>query len=188
MESYRFSQPLFACDVVFPDLGIRARHLSFERCGTTLAVSLTREWHSRLPNVQAGPWQYAFRMHYQDMTFAVALWNNPSARTLPAHWMELRRMACAPDSPRNTASRFLSLMVGWLKANRPDAERCISYQDTAVHQGTIYKAAGWQIGYVAKARDRDRSKSRAGTNRAYRSDMNGQAPAGAEKIRWELVF
>jgi hypothetical protein len=186
--NHRFSAPLFAVDPRVPEGGIKARHLEFERCDTGLAVSLTREWHSRLPNTQAGPWQHAFRMHYQDMTYAVALWNNPSARTLPQNWVELRRMACAPDAPRNTASRFLSLMVKWLRVNRPDAERCISYQDTAVHHGTIYKAAGWQVGYVAKARDRDRSKSRTGTNRAYRSDMNGQGPAGSEKIRWEITL
>jgi hypothetical protein len=184
---HRFGQSLFAPGMLtFPESGLRARHLSFEKCDVAHAVALTREWHSRLPNTQAGPWQHAFRMHYGDMTFAVALWNNPSARTLPQQWVELRRMACAEDAPCNTASRFLSLMVRWFRDNCPEAERCISYQDTAVHRGTIYKAAGWHAGYVAKARDRDRSKNRAGTKRAYRSDVNGQGPAGSEKVRWEM--
>jgi len=127
-------------------------------------------------------------MHYEDVTFAVALWNNPSARTLPQHWLELRRMACSEDAPRNTASRFLALMVQWFRDNRPEAEKCISYQDTAVHKGTIYKAAGWTAGFVSKARQRDRSKNRLGTKRAYRSDMNGKEPSASEKVRWEKLL
>lgn len=187
-ESYRYSQPLFAKDPEIPFDGLRARHLQFERCETDLAVRLVRAWHSRLPNTQAGPWQHAFRMHVGDKTFAVALWNNPSARTLPQNWAELRRMACAADAPRNTASRFLGLMAGWFRENSPASERLISYQDTAVHHGTIYKAANWKAGFVSKARVRDRTTERAGTHRAYRSDANGVEPASSEKIRWELTL
>lgn len=185
-ELYRFAHPLFARSVDFPSEGLKARHLMFETCSVAHAVSLTRAWHSRLPNTQSGPWRFAFRMHYADMTFAVALWNNPSARTLPQQWLELRRMACAPDAPRYTASRFLGYMVRWLRSSAPELERCISYQDTAVHNGTIYKAANWHVGSVAKARIRDRSRNRVGTRRAYRSDMNGISPAGSEKVRWEI--
>lgn len=170
-----------------PD-ALRARHLTFEECPTDEAVELCRKWHSRLPNTQWGPWQFAFRAHFSGTVFAVALWNNPSARTLPPHWLELRRMACSPDAPRNTASRFLGWMVRFFTASHPDRERCISYQDTAVHTGTIYKAAGWQIGHVAKARVRDRSKARVGTKRAYRSNMNGPSPDASEKIRWEKLL
>ena len=50
-------------------------------------------------------------MVHDGVTYAVALWHNPSARTLPGHWLELRRMACAPDAPHCTASRFLAEMT-----------------------------------------------------------------------------
>jgi hypothetical protein len=166
----------------------RARHLAFEPCPKRHAVECVRMWHSRLPNVQCGPWQYAFRAQYNGETYAVALWHNPSARTLPHHWLELRRMACAPDAPKFTASRFLMWMVRWFRTNTLERERCISYQDTAVHRGTIYKASGWTIGAVAKARIRDRSKARRGTRRMYRSNLNGPQPDAAEKIRWEIAL
>ena len=165
---------------------LKARDLEFEQCPKDHAVQFVRAHHSRLPSTQSGPWKYAFRAHFRGYTVAVALWNNPSARTLPANWLELRRMACSPDAPRNTASRFLGWMARFLRTNEPQADRLISYQDTAVHEGTIYKAAGWKPGFVSKARQRDRSKPRAGTKRAYRSNMNGAEPDASMKIRWEL--
>lgn len=167
----------------------RARHLTIELCPVLEAVELVAAWHSRLPRCQMGPWQYAFRAHIDGHVYAVALWNNPSARTLPGHWLELRRMACSPDAPRNTASRFLAKMVDHFRAEAVDRERCISYQDTAVHHGTIYKAAGWVAAYTSKPRVRDRSKPRVGTkHRLYRSNLNGKAPDASAKVRWEKML
>ena len=148
------------------------------------AVELVRLWHSRLPGCQAGPWQYAFRAHKDDVTYAVALWNNPCTRSLPSHWLELRRMACSPDSPKNTPSRMIAWMVRYFQKACPQREKCISYQDLHVHTGTIYKAAGWAVEYVSKPRIRDRSKKRVGTNRMYRTNKNGIAPDAAAKARW----
>ena len=95
-------------------------------------------------------------------------------------------MACAPDVPRNTCSRFLAWMVRWFRRECPERERCISYQDTEVHHGTIYKAANWQIAHVGKKRYRDRSKPRVGTSRMYRSNINTDDVDAAAKVRWEI--
>lgn len=164
---------------------IHARDLVVHLCSVQIARQLIRAWHSRLPHTQASPWQYAFAASYDGVVYAVALWHNPSARTLPSHWLELRRMACAPDAPKNTASRFLALMVDWFRHNAPTRERCISYQDESVHRGTIYKAAGWTVGARQVARKRDRSKPRRGTDRPYRTSANGSAVDCAAKTRWE---
>jgi hypothetical protein len=142
-----------------------------------------------LPHCQAGPWKFAFEaidLHHN--TVAVALWHNPSARCLPAHWMELRRMACSPSCPRNTASRFLAWMVRYFRQHIAQAERCISYQDLSVHTGTIYKAAGWKPVYLSRARVRDRSKPRVGTTRMYRTNANGIAVDASPKMRWEIAL
>jgi hypothetical protein len=185
----RVSNSLFVTEPL-PDLDrpIKARDLQFEVCDKALAVHLCRAWHSRLPNTQMSPWQFAFRAHRNGVTYAVALWNNPSARMLPSHWLELRRMACAPDAPFNTASAFLGWMARYFAKEHPLRERMISYQDTAVHQGTIYKAAGWEATYTSKPRIRDRSKLRAGTDRLYRSNINGVAVDASSKVRWEKVL
>jgi hypothetical protein len=81
---------------------------------------------------------------------------------------------------------MLSRMRRWFQRECPERERLISYQDCAVHTGTIYKAAGWERAYVAKPRVRDRSKARVGTRRDYRSNLNGIAVDGAAKVRWEI--
>lgn len=171
-----------------PTVALHARDLTFCTCDTDHAVRLVREWHSRLPECQSGPWQYAFRAHRDDVTYAVALWNNPSTRCLPSRWLELRRMACSPDAPKNTCTRFLGWMVRYFREHCPEREKCISYQDLSVHTGTIYKASGWQVEYIGKPRIRDRSKARVGTRRDYRSNKNGVEPDSAGKARWSKLL
>jgi len=163
----------------------KARELVVTRCSVDHARTLIGRWHSRLPVTQRGPWQYAFRASFDGITYAVALWNNPSARMLPSHWLELRRMAVAPDAPHCTASRMLGEMARFFRRECPERERLISYQDVDVHTGTIYRAAGWTVGHVSKPRLRDRSTTRP-SGRLYRSSINGEAPDGSAKARWEL--
>ena len=188
--SIRVLYPLFHAEDggSTPTPALRARHLIFERCPKKHAVALVREWHSRLPNCQSGPWTHAFCGHLGLVTYAVALWNNPSGRCLPPQWRELRRMACAPDAPKNTPSRFLGWMVRWFKANAPEHERLISYQDTEVHTGTIYKASGWQQDGGTTHRIRDRTGKRSGTKRLYRWNTNGNDVDAVSKIRWSIAL
>lgn len=165
----------------------RARDLTITRCDVEHARTLIARWHSRLPVTQPSPWQYAFRASFDGITYAVALWNNPSARMLPSHWLELRRMAVAPDAPHCTASRMLAEMARFFRHHCPERERLISYQDMDVHAGTIYRAAGWTVGHVSKPRVRDRSTTRP-SGRLYRTSINGQAPDVSAKARWELIL
>lgn len=188
VDRIRVLHPLFQAGNggSIPTSTLRARDLVFEECPKYHAVDLIRAWHSRLPNCQKGPWTHAFRGHVDGITYVVALWNNPSGRMLPGHWRELRRMACSPDSPKNTSSRFLGWMVRWFRKNYPQCEKLISYQDTAVHTGTIYRAAGWKAEWVTQKRIRNRSKNRVGTTRSYRSNLNGVETDAVSKIRWAI--
>ena len=179
----RYLSPLFGMS---DDKPTRATQLSVTPCSIEVARQCNKDWHSRLPHTQKGPWKIAFCASYNDVIYGVALWHNPSARTLPQSWLELRRLAIAPDAPHCAASFMLARMAKWIKANMPEVDRLISYQDMDVHKGTIYKAAGWRVGHTSVARVRDRSKPRRGTHRAYRSNANGIAPDSSPKIRWEL--
>ena len=181
---WRFLSPLFDPP---SDPPAKASRLTLVYCEPDVARQGIADWHSRLPYTQSGPWKFAFVAHYRFTAFAVALWNNPSARTLPNEWLELRRMAVSDDAPHCTASWFLAAMARRIRADHPDAVRLISYQDEDVHTGTIYKAAGWTIGNYQKARQRDRTTTRPG-GRLYRTDTNGEAPAAAGKYRWETTL
>lgn len=165
----------------------KATALVLERCKPADARVCVRAWHSRLPLTQTGPWKLAFRAVHDGTVYGAALWHNPSARGLPQDWLELRRLAVPEYAPPHAASWMLGAMRKWIRTNMPEVPRLLSYQDTEVHAGTIYKAAGWEAAYVSKPRQRDRSQPRVGTTRAYRSDLNGLAPSGAGKVRWEIA-
>lgn len=183
MIAERSLNPLWQEDVPPPS---SVRDLACEPCAIDVARHLNSAWHSRLPDTQVGPWQHAFAAHSHGIVYAVALWHNPSARMLPSHWLELRRLAIADDAPHCCASWMLARMRRWFQQHCPERERLISYQDKDVHTGTIYRAAGWQPVYESAPRVRDRSKPRVGTRRDYRSNLNGLAADAAGKVRWEM--
>jgi hypothetical protein len=57
--------------------------------------------------------------------------------------MELRRLCCIDDTPKNTESYFIGRTLKWLRKNT-DVETIISYADmTQGHEGIIYKATNF---------------------------------------------
>jgi hypothetical protein len=136
-------------------------------------------WHSRLPKVDKSNMVrtrhlWCLGAEHGGRWYAVAIWTNPIARRFNDRpWLELRRLAIADDAPPNTASRMLGVMARLLR-KKFLVEKLISYQDTAVHAGTIYSAAGWEA---------VKSESMGNWNVPSRSRAAPQAPS--LKVRWE---
>lgn len=67
--------------------------------------------------------------------------------------IELKRLCCIDNTPRNTESFFIGGTLKWLKKNT-DIKTVISYADTTYsHEGTIYKASNFvHHGMTAKGR------------------------------------
>tara|TARA_Y100000310_G_scaffold294578_1_gene325158 strand:+ start:263 stop:472 length:210 start_codon:yes stop_codon:yes gene_type:complete len=65
-------------------------------------------------------------------------------------------------------------MEKYIRTNLPQIERLISYQDTEVHHGTIYKAANWTVGRISSGDDWVRN------NRHRKASQTA-----AVKVRWE---
>jgi hypothetical protein len=153
--------------------------LRLERIGFAQAKALNELWHSRLPRFGTGfvrnqPY-LCYAAHYLDVIYAVAIWSNPVARLLPQRdWLELRRLAVAPDAPRNTPSRMLAVMTRLIRHSRPDIVNLISYQDTNAHTGGIYRAAGW-------------SPTNLSSRRQWNCPSRPRPPAqsSSPKRRWE---
>jgi len=62
--------------------------------------------------------------------------------------IELRRLCCIDDTPKNTESYFIGSMLRWLKQNTHH-KVVVSYADAEHgHSGTIYKASNFQ--YLGK--------------------------------------
>lgn len=146
-----------------------------------VAEKLNACWHSRMPKIgMAGCCKPCFTAEHDDISYAIAMWSRPVAANRikrGEYCLELRRMAVAPDAPQNTASRMLRIMKNHIKRTMPEIERLISYQDTEVHKGTIYKAAGWNAVLVSEYQAWTDSGNR-------RPQKNVQSEAA--KVRWEF--
>jgi hypothetical protein len=143
-----------------------------------LAIALNEKWHSRLPAFTSPPERcLAMGAEYEGIYYASAIWSPPLARMLNHQGIyELRRLAIAPDAPKQTASRMLRVMRLLIQRRKPDLKRLISYQDTGVHTGTIYKAAGWKEART----DRGGEWARPQIGR-----HNRPVQAATPKVRWE---
>jgi hypothetical protein len=148
-----------------------------------LASVLNEKWHSRLPKIH---WSNIVRnTHYVcygiwnvQECVGVAIWSSPVAQNRfkdGKKMLELRRLALSNKCPKNTASRVISIMVKLIKRKFPEITRLISYQDTSVHKGTIYKASNWKMmastdfsSWTTKTRERNKDQ------------------ADGKKIRWEM--
>lgn len=144
------------------------------------ACSLNRLWHSRLPyihwsNIVRNKYYICYSAECSNKYYAVGIWSSPVARLLDdTKMLELRRMAIAPDAPKNTASRMIRIMTALIKKKFPAIDKLISYQDTEVHKGTIYAASNWKIACTTKG------ASWSNVNRKRNKEQTM-----ADKIRWE---
>jgi len=147
-DSIRVVHPLFQMEEGGPT-PTSALQLNVIPISSKRAMLLNKAWHSRMPEIMA--WNVCnpcYAAEYKNNIYAIAMWSLPIAANRIKHGdkcLELRRMAISPDAPRYTASRMLSIMAKIIKKTMPHIYRLISYQDTGVHTGTIYKAAGWNI-------------------------------------------
>lgn len=140
------------------------------------ACELNAMWHSRFPiidwsNVVRNRYYVCYALEHNGVPYGVSIWSSPIAANRLKNGqrlLELRRMALSPECPKNTATWMLSRMKKDIASRFPDIIRLISYQDTEVHLGTIYKAANWRIANVQQeevkwngARKRNKEQSTA---------------------------
>jgi hypothetical protein len=173
-EGVRVAHPLFQAEGG-GSTPTSALQLFFRAVDLRTASELVRLWHSRLPKFGRFACRVAYVAEADGLFYAAAIWTNPLSQHLPQFtWLELNRMAIAPDAPKNTASRMLAWMARDLRRRFPDAVRLVSYQDTEVHAGTIYRAAGWSPTNLSSGDTWDRPSRR-------RAAPQTTAP----KQRWE---
>lgn len=153
-----------------------------ERCRAQVACMLNELWHSRLPvihwsNVVRNTHYVCYAIYCGDAIVGVGIWSSPVAQNRfknGKELLELRRLAIATSAPKNTATKSISFMQNDINLHMPDIKKLISYQDTDVHTGTIYKASNWVKGaetdFIAWT-----------TKTRKRSSVQSDAP----KIRWE---
>ena len=172
---------LFRFEPIVPP--ISPIELVVRECKAQKACDLNAIWHSRFPridwsNVVRNKDYICYIAEKDAICYATAIWSSPIAGNRmkgASEILELRRMAIAPDAPRNTASRMLKLMRKDIRRRFPHIRKLISYQDTEVHSGTIYKASGWVAGAESK-----------GVSWQCSSRNRNIDQSTAKKVRWEF--
>jgi len=147
-----------------------------------LACKLNKTWHSRLPsihwsNIVRNRYYVCYGVSYMGIWVACAIWSSPVNQNFNIEiFLELRRMAISELCPKNTATYIISKMVKDISKRLPLVTDLISYQDTEVHIGTIYKASNWfvdgQTKFVTWGKSRKRSTDQS----------------KSDKIRWKYII
>jgi hypothetical protein len=157
------------------------------------ARALNQLWHSVLPAFPA-PGYFAsrrrvcFAAEYDGLWYAVAVWTSPVAANRlrdASGCLELRRLAIAPDAPCNTASRLLGVMARLIRRKFPEVSRLLSYQAVDVHDGTIYRAAGWTPATLTRFRP---WLPRKGSRKKKHDGHRGPPQSRSDKVRWEKII
>ncbi len=97
--------------------------------------------------------------------------------------IELRRLCCIDDTPRNTESYFIGAVLRWLKKNTK-IKTVLSYADSTYnHLGTIYKASNFKhCGMTAKGKVIFYNGKRY-HDKTIRTKYNGKLKPFAQKIK-----
>ena len=110
----------------------------------------------------------------------------------PDKCLELRRLVCIDDTPKNTESYFIGQTFKLLKRDT-DMEVIVSFADQHHgHTGVIYKATNFDyLGETGKGRilmvdgKEMHSRSLNQLNRPYGRELNRRYKAGDENIFWK---
>lgn len=148
--------------LLFEDLDYReAKVTDFEVHPTTIQYvrDFVETWHYS-SNVNGLRISNVFGLFYQDNLIGAMIYGPLGmANTWKKYAdsenevVELRRLCCIDNTPRNTESYFIGKTLRWLKKNT-NYKIVISYADTFHnHQGTIYKASNFEYhGLTSKGR------------------------------------
>lgn len=109
------------------------------------------EWHYS-KSINGLRISYCFGLYNGDELIGASIYGKPAMNNQASKWnpnnpeklLELRRLCCIDDTPKNTESYFIGKCLKWLKKHT-DIEVIISYADmTHNHEGTIYKATNFE--------------------------------------------
>lgn len=100
--------------------------------------------------------------------------------------IELRRLCCIDDTPKNTESYFIGRTLKWLIKNT-NVKKVISYADnTYGHKGVIYQASNFEhLGQTPKGRVIVHEGKRH-HDKAIRAKYKGELKPFAKKLREAL--
>lgn len=108
-------------------------------------------WHYS-GNMNGVKSQYCFGLYDCENLIGAAVFAQPATKGVDTAYsdsgalkvIELRRLCCIDETPKNTESYFIGKMMKWLKTNTP-IDVVLAYSDlTHGHSGVIYQASNFE--------------------------------------------
>lgn len=101
--------------------------------------------------------------------------------------IELRRLCCIDNTPKNTESYFIGHTLRWLKRNTK-IKTVISYADTTYgHEGTIYKASNFKLVGMTQPGKVIMFEGKRYHDKTIRTKYKGELKPFAKKIKDALA-
>lgn len=109
-------------------------------------------WHYS-KNINGLKSTFCFGLYDNDVLIGSMIYGEPAMNNQakkynkdnPEKVLELRRLCCIDDTPKNTESYFIGSTLRWLRKNT-EYKTIISYSDLSFgHEGTIYKASNFKL-------------------------------------------
>lgn len=151
------------------------------------------KWHYS-KNINGIRISYCFGLYSDDILIGACIFGKPAMNKQATKWnpnnpdklLELRRLCCIDDTPKNTESFFIGKCLKWLRKNT-DIEKIISYSDlTFGHEGVIYKASNFQLVGVSPGGKVIIYNDKRYHDKTIRTTYKGKLKPFAEKIKLAL--
>lgn len=155
-----------------------------KQIGRNVARRFIEKWHYS-HDINGVLSTYCFGLFDGDNLIGACIYGDPAMAGLKKKYgncIELRRLACIDDTPKNTESYFIGKTLRWLK-NHTRIDYILSYADlTYGHAGTIYQATNFKlIGQTAIA-PKIEWKGKLYHDKALRTTYNGKPKPFAKRL------
>jgi hypothetical protein len=138
---------------------MKVREFTVRHCAIQDIRDFVEHWHYS-SSVNGLMVSYCFALYHEDTLIGGMIYGGLGMANAwkkyadnPKDVIELRRLCCIDDTPKNTESFFIGYTLRWLKKNT-GIKTVVSYSDTHYgHEGIIYKASNFKmIGKTAKSK------------------------------------
>jgi hypothetical protein len=158
-----------------------------------LAKPFVEKWHYS-KNINGLKIDYCFGLYHNEDLIGVSIFGKPAMNNQASKWnpsdpsklVELRRLCCIDETPKNTESYFIGKCLKWLKKNT-NIEVVISYADmTYGHEGVIYKASNFKHVGISPGGRVIMYEGKRYHDKTIRTKYNGKLKPFAKKIKEAL--
>lgn len=170
------------------------KHFQVKLVDRYLVRDFIQEWHYS-KSINGVMSEYCFGIYDNDNLIGAMIYGKLGMANAwkkygnqPEDVIELRRLCCIDDTPKNTESYFIGYTIRWLKKNT-NIKTIISYADcNQGHQGVIYQATNFMfLGKTSPGKVIVRkSDGKQYHDKAIRTRYNGKLKPFAKKLKEQL--